>query len=61
MMTTDCHNMLSSYGGDNNNLLSPVEKLQEGRQQIQSEATEADSQDKPAECSRAVWRPSELL
>ena len=61
MMITGCHNMLSSYGGDNNNLSSPVEKLQEGRQQIQSKATEADSQDKPAEYSRAVWRPSELL
>ena len=61
MMITVCHNMLSSYGGDNNNLSSPVEKLQEGRQQIQSEATDADSQDNPAEDSRAVWRPSELL
>ena len=53
--------MLSSYGGDDNNLSSPVERLQGGRQQIQSKATGADMQDKPAEYSRAVWRPSELL
>ena len=61
MMITICHNMLSSYGGDNNNLSSPVEKLQGGRRQLQSKATEADMQDKPAEYSRAVWSPSELL
>ena len=61
MMITVYHNMLSSYGGDNNNLSSPVEKLQGGRRQLQSKATEADMQDKPAEYSRAVWSPSELL
>ena len=61
MSITFYHNMLSSYGGDDNNLPSPVERLQGGRQQIQSKATGADMQDKPAEYSRAVWPPSELL
>ena len=46
--------MLSSYGGDDNNLSSPVEGLQGGRQQIQSKATGADMQDKPTEYSRAL-------
>ena len=54
MMITVYHNMLSSYGGDNNNLSSPVEGRQGGRQQIQSKATGADMQDKPAEYSRAL-------
>lgn len=54
MMITFYHNMLSSYGGDDNNLSSPVEWRQGERQQIQSKATRADMQDKPTEYSRAL-------
>ena len=54
MMITFYHNMLSSSGGDDNILSSPVEGRQGERQQIQSKATGANMQDKPTDYSRAL-------
>ena len=54
MMITFYHNMLSSSGGDDNILSSPVEGRQGERQQMQSKATGANMQDKPTDYSRAL-------
>ena len=61
MMITFYHNMLSSSGGDDNILSSPVEGRQGERQQLQNRATEASRQDKPTDYSMALWWPGGLL
>ena len=61
MMITFYHNMLSSSGGDDNILSSPVEGRQGERQQMQSKATGANMQDKPTDYSMALWSPGGLL